>query len=116
MADGLMPDHPLTGRLDSGRHLFPVRVYYEDTDAGGIVYHASYLKFAERGRTEMLRAVGIDLSRMHEEHGLIFVVRKGEISYQQPARLDDVLMVQSDLTELGGATAILAQVIRRFTP
>jgi acyl-CoA thioester hydrolase len=102
--------------LHGGSHLLPVRVYYEDTDAGGIVYHATYLRYAERARTEMLRAVGIDLNRLRDDHGLLFVVRRGEIDYQKSAQLDDVLMVQSDLVELGGATATINQAIRRVTP
>ncbi len=107
---------PATGVLRGHTHLLPVRVYYEDTDAGGIVYHATYLRYAERARTEMLRAIGIDLLRLRDEHGLVFVVRRGEVDYQRPARLDDSLMVQSDLLELGGATATINQVIRRVTP
>ena len=107
---------PASGVLRGGTHLLPVRVYYEDTDAGGIVYHATYLRFAERARTEMLRSVGIDLIRLREDHGLAFVVRRGEIDYQRAARLDDMLVVQSDLVEMGGATATISQVIRRLTP
>jgi len=106
---------PTTGVLRGRTHLLPVRVYYEDTDAGGIVYHATYLRYAERARTEMLRAVGIDLLRLRDDHGLVFVVRRGEVDYQRPARLDDSLMVQSDLVELGGATATISQVVRRIT-
>jgi acyl-CoA thioester hydrolase len=104
---------PATGCLDGTTFLFPVRVYYEDTDAGGIVYHANYLRFAERARTEMLRAVGIDLIRLRDEHGLIFVVFRGEITYRKPARLDDLLVVESDLVALTGATASIAQTIRQ---
>ncbi|TAL02886.1 MAG: YbgC/FadM family acyl-CoA thioesterase [Rhodospirillaceae bacterium] len=107
---------PASGVLRDGTHLLPIRVYYEDTDAGGIVYHATYLRFAERARTEMLRAIGVDLIRLRDDHGLVFVVRRGEVDYQRAARLDDMLMVQSDLVELGGATATIAQVIRRLTP
>jgi acyl-CoA thioester hydrolase len=107
---------PASGVLRGTTHLLPIRVYYEDTDAGGIVYHATYLRFAERARTEMLRAVGIDLTRLRDDHGLAFVVRRGEVDYQRAARLDDMLIVQSDLVELGGATATLHQVIRRITP
>lgn len=111
-ADFPVPSH---GLLRGGTHYLPLRVYYEDTDAGGIVYHASYLRFAERARTEMLRAVGIDLVRLRDEHGLMFVVRKGEVDFQRPAKFDDVLIVQSDLLELGGATATIDQNIYRMT-
>jgi acyl-CoA thioester hydrolase len=92
-----------------------LRVYYEDTDAGGIVYHAAYLRFAERARTEMLRAIGVDQVKLRDEHGLFFVVRKGEVDYERPAKFNDVLIVKSDLTELGGATATIDQQIHRMT-
>lgn len=105
---------PSQGVLRAGTHFLPIRVYYEDTDAGGIVYHATYLRFAERARTEMLRAVGIDLVKLRDEHGLMFVVRKGEVDYERPAKFDDVLIVQSDLIELGGATATIDQRIHRM--
>jgi acyl-CoA thioester hydrolase len=106
---------PTYGVLRGGTHFLPIRVYYEDTDAGGIVYHAAYLRFAERARTEMLRAVGIDLVKLRDEHGLMFVVRKGEVDYERPAVFNDVLIVQSNLTELGGATATIDQHIHRMT-
>jgi acyl-CoA thioester hydrolase len=105
---------PSHGLLRGGTHFLPIRVYYEDTDAGGIVYHAAYLRFAERARTEMLRAVGIDLVKLRDEHGLLFVVRKGEVDYERPAKFDDVLIVQSDLIALGGATATVDQRIHRM--
>ena len=106
---------PSQGLLSAGTHFLSIRVYYEDTDAGGIVYHAAYLRFAERARTEMLRAVGIDLVKLRDEHGLMFVVRKGEVDYERPAKFDDVLIVQSDLIALGGATATIDQRIHRMT-
>jgi acyl-CoA thioester hydrolase len=107
---------PSGGVLDGTTHLLPLRVYYEDTDAGGIVYHANYLRYAERARTEMLRVAGIDLNRLKDEQGLIFVVYRGEIDYRRPARFDDRLLVVSDLVELGGATAVIHQAIRLLTP
>ena len=107
---------PLThgGVIEGDTHLFPVRVYYEDTDAGGIVYHANYLRYAERARTEMLRMAGIDLNRLKEEQGLIFVVYRGEIAYHRPARFDDRLLVVSTMGELGGATVVIDQAIWRL--
>ncbi len=84
-------------------------MYYEDTDAGGIVYHARYLAFAERGRTEFLRANGVPLADLAATKGLIFVVRRVEMDYLRPARLDDVLTVTTTPTELGGATATMRQ-------
>jgi acyl-CoA thioester hydrolase len=90
-----------------------LRVYYEDTDAAGIVYYANYLKFAERGRTEMMRALGFAHSRIHEETGIIFTVRRLGADYRSPARLDDSLTVDTRIVEIGGATVLLDQEIRR---
>lgn len=82
----------------TGKEIFdwPVRVYYEDTDAGGVVYHASYLRFMERARTEWLRALGFDQSRLRES-GWVFAVRHLQLDFRRPARLDDRLVVQSRL-------------------
>ena len=91
MADGLMPDQPLTGRLDGSHHRFPIRVYYEDTDAGGIVYHAAYLKFAERARTEMMRLTGIGHADLLERHGVRLAVHRCTVEYRHPARLPSAL-------------------------
>jgi acyl-CoA thioester hydrolase len=110
-----MDPTPATGALNGATHLFPVRVYYEDTDAGGIVYHASYLRFAERGRTEMLRALGIELSRLKKESGLIFVVNKADMQYRKSAALDDRLVVETTLKELSGASVRLAQSIHKLS-
>jgi acyl-CoA thioester hydrolase len=104
------------GELTGRTHVLPVRVYYEDTDAGGIVYHANYLRFAERGRTEMLRAIGIHQNDLRAETGLAFAVYKGDVHYIKPARLDDELLVETTLTELGGASVRVRQAIRRATP
>lgn len=93
-------------------HVFPVRVYFEDTDAAGIVYYANYLKFAERARTEMMRTLGVDHGAMFED-GTYFIVRRCAVDYLRPARLDDVLEVHSAVTEIGGASLSLRQVIRR---
>lgn len=92
-------------------HEIPVRVYYEDTDAGGIVYHASYLRFAERGRTELLRAAGFEHKNLLAEHGLLFIVRKMEIEYMAPARLDDKLTVKTSIIELKNASFLMNQSI-----
>jgi len=101
------------GRIENGEFVLPVRVYYEDTDAGGVVYYANYLKFAERARTEMLRHLGIENSEFQDCHGLAFVVRKISVEYIQPARLDDVLDVGLKLTKVGGASLDGVQTIRR---
>jgi len=91
-------------KVDGKTFVLPVRVYYEDTDAGGVVYYANYLKFAERARTEMLRHLGIESSLLQEEHGLGLVVRKIEVEYIRPARLDDLLEVHLSLSKVGGAS------------
>lgn len=97
----------------SGIHVTPIRVYYEDTDAAGIVYYANYLKFAERGRTEFLRDIcGGDYARMRDE-GMGFVVRRCTADYGRPARLDDLLEVHSRILELGAASLSAEQVVRR---
>ena len=86
-----------------------LRVYYEDTDAAGIVYYANYLKFAERGRTEMMRALGFAHSSIRAETGIIFTVRRLSADYRGPARLDDALSVDTRILEIGGATLLLDQ-------
>lgn len=94
-------------------HVWPIRVYYEDTDAAGIVYYANYLKFAERARTELLRAVGIDHSWMRDATGLAFAVRDCTVDYQAPARLDDALEVHTRLLEISGAAIRAEQIVMR---
>ncbi len=94
-------------------HVWPVRIYYEDTDAAGIVYHANYLKFAERARTELLRGHGLDHRRLREEHGVAIAVRDCAIDYRAPARLDDALEVDSRILDIGAATIRIEQTIRR---
>ncbi len=103
----------LSGRIEGHRHIFPIRVYYEDTDAAGVVYHASYLRFAERARTEMLRLAGINLSKMRDDHGLVFAVRNCAVDYLAPARLDDLVEVCSRLVNLAGASLEAEQIIGR---
>lgn len=93
------------------RHLLQVRVYYEDTDAGGIVYHTSYLRFAERARTEMLRAKGFEHAELFKTQGIAFTVRHMEVDFQAPARLDDLLEVCTSLLEITGASVTLLQEI-----
>ncbi len=90
-------------------HRVAFRVYYEDTDAGGIVYHARYLAFAERGRAELLRDAGVPHEELVRNEGLIFVVRRVKMDYLRPARLDEMLTVTTELTELGAALAIFRQ-------
>ena len=106
---------PSSGWTDSGRrvHVYPLRVFYEDTDAMGIVYYANYLKFAERARTEMLRLLGTGQRALMENDGVGFSVRHCEVEYIAPALLDDVIEVHSGLLALGGASLRIAQTIRR---
>jgi acyl-CoA thioester hydrolase len=94
-------------------HICSIRVYYEDTDAEGIVYYANYLKFAERGRTEMLRAAGIAHPDLWERHGVGFAVRNMTADYLKPAKLDDELTVHSRLLALRGASMSAEQIVRR---
>jgi acyl-CoA thioester hydrolase len=105
----------LTGHVRDGRHVLPLRVYYEDTDSGGLVYYANYLKFAERARTEMLRLAGFDHGALSDRFGVAFVVRDCTVSYRSPARLDDLLEVRSRFLEVGGASLTAEQVISRET-
>ena len=91
----------------------PVRVYWEDTDAGGIVFYANYLKFFERARTEWLRALGVQQQALREQTGLMFIVSQTAVRHLAPARLDDLLHVSVAITELGRATLTLAQQARR---
>ncbi|MBI1243399.1 MAG: tol-pal system-associated acyl-CoA thioesterase [Alphaproteobacteria bacterium] len=94
-------------------HVFRTRVYYEDTDAAGIVYYANYLKFAERARTEILREAGIVQREMADAMGIAFAVRSVSVDYIRPARLDDALVVESETVAVGGATADGIQTVRR---
>jgi acyl-CoA thioester hydrolase len=90
-----------------------VRIYYEDTDAGGVVYHANYLKFFERARAEMLRANGHELDRLKEDAGVMFVVRSVKIDYLRPAMFNELLLVSSDITETKKASFTFSQQISR---
>jgi acyl-CoA thioester hydrolase len=103
------------GVIEGGVHRWPVRVYYEDTDAGGIVYYANHLKFAERARTEMLRCLGLDHRTLRARFGLAFAVRRCVADFCAPARLDDLLEVETRAVRLGGASLDLAQDIRDGT-
>ena len=92
---------------------WPVRVYWEDTDAGGVVYHAQYLAFMERARSEWMRAQGFGQELLRDEHGLVFVVRAMEIDFLKPARLDDALSVTAAVQDCRKASLVFAQSIRR---
>jgi acyl-CoA thioester hydrolase len=92
---------------------WPVRVYWEDTDAGGVVYYANYLKFLERARTEWLSALGLEQDRLAETAGVVFVVRRVEADYLRPARFNDRLAVHCVLTEMNRASLTMVQEVRR---
>lgn len=92
---------------------WPTRVYWEDTDAGGVVYHAQYLAFLERARTEWLRARGKGQELLRREHDLVFAVRAMQVDFRQPARLDDALQVSVGLLQCRRASLVLAQAVHR---
>jgi acyl-CoA thioester hydrolase len=102
-----------SGSIEAGVHRIRIRVYYEDTDAAGIVYHAAYLQFAERARTEMLRCLGFDQASLRARFGLVFTVRRCVIDYRAPAQLDDLLELETGLVRLGGASVDLEQRVLR---
>lgn len=93
------------------QHKFNVRVYYEDTDAGGIVYYANYLKFAERARTEYLRDLGIVQTKIAKDYSIYFVVKKAEINFKLPAKLDAFLEVKTSITKISKASIVMQQLI-----
>jgi acyl-CoA thioester hydrolase len=99
--------------LLNGEHIFALRVYYEDTDAGGVVYYANYLRFAERARTEMIRALGVVHGDLAQRDGAAFAVRHCAADYLRPARLDDRLTVHTRVVAVGGASLQAHQVVRR---
>lgn len=113
-----MSDWPdIAGRIDGPRHILPVRVYYEDTDFSGIVYHASFLRWFERGRTDLLRLVGVHHSQLAApadgSEALAYVIRRMELDWLRPARIDDLLEVITRPVALGGASVTLHQEARR---
>lgn len=104
----------ITGKLFEDKTFsFPIRVYYEDTDAGGIVYYANYLKFAERARTEYLRHIGFSQDELLKNQGVGFVVRECHVRYKTPAKLDDALNITCKVTEMKGASLKMEQKLYR---
>jgi acyl-CoA thioester hydrolase len=108
----------LAGDLHDGRHVLHVRIYYEDTDFSGVVYHASYLRFMERGRTDYLRLLGVDHRSLFEETekeapGFAFVVRAMTLDFLKSAHMDDVLTVTTTPEEVAGASITLRQTVSR---
>ncbi|KEO54063.1 tol-pal system-associated acyl-CoA thioesterase [Thioclava pacifica] len=94
-------------------HEFPIRVYYEDTDLAGIVFYANYLKFIERGRSELIRALGIDQAALKADQGLVFAVRRVEADYLRSAKYDDELIVTTEITAETGARIMMDQTVER---
>ncbi len=116
MSDAAMPHAPgapSLGRIEAGRHILPLRVYWEDTDASGIVYYANYLRFIERARSDLLRLAGVRQDAIWTEHGVALTVRACAIDYFRPARLDDVIEVHSRILELKGASVRARQSVWR---
>ncbi len=99
------------GAFHGKTHVLPLRVYYEDTDLSGVVYHANYLRFMERGRTEFFRSAGIWLAKLHEPEPVAWTLRKATVTYHRPARLDDPLEVHSTFGELTGARVTAEQKV-----
>lgn len=98
---------------ENKRFILPVRVYYEDTDAGGVVFYANYLKFFERGRTEWLRNLGVNQAQLAEEQQRIFVVVGTQLRYRSPARLDDLLQINTTLSKVGNSSCSFEQIAER---
>jgi acyl-CoA thioester hydrolase len=109
MSPGAPPPCPPPEGEGSHVFSFPIRIYWEDTDAGGIVFYANYLKFFERARTEWLRALGIGQAHLREQTGSMFIVTETSLRYLQPARLDDELRVTARLQDAGRASLVLFQ-------
>lgn len=111
MAEG--QDQPTGGRFEGRDHRFPVRVYFEDTDLSGVVYHANYLRYMERARSDMLRVAGIDQRAVHEAGGGAYAVANLAIRYAAPAKLDDALLVVTRLTRVRAAGVSIHQRVMR---
>ena len=110
------PDLPSSGRHTAAGHVLPIRIYFEDTDFSGVVYHASYVRFLERGRTEYVRLLGVHhaaLDAGETGESLAFAVHRLEIEFRRPARIDDVVEVVTRPKEVRGARIILSQQVRR---
>ncbi len=103
------PDAPQAGRFVGRDHRFPVRVYFEDTDFSGVVYHASYLRFMERARSDMLRVAGIDQRTAHDSGEGVYAVAELTIKYHRPARFDDALLIVSTVEQVRAASCLIQQ-------
>ena len=106
-------DQPYEGAWVDGTHHFALRVYFEDTDVAGVVYYANYLKFIERARSDMLRSAGIDQRAVLEDKKGVYVVAEARIKYKKPAKLDDALLVLSEVKEVRAASCVIHQRVMR---
>jgi acyl-CoA thioester hydrolase len=106
-------DAPYSGRFVAGEHRYALRVYYEDTDAGGVVYHASYLRFCERARSDMLALAGADIAAALRDGEGGYVVARAELNYRAPARLGDALVVRSRLEQVRSSACVIHQRVMR---
>ncbi|WP_374387636.1 YbgC/FadM family acyl-CoA thioesterase [Sandaracinobacter sp.] len=113
MAAGAAHPAPVSGVIEDGVHRFPVRVYFEDTDLSGIVYHANYLRFMERARSDLLRVIGIDQRGAFEGGEGVYAVADLQLKYLRPAKLDDDLLIETRCLALGGASVSMGQRILR---
>jgi acyl-CoA thioester hydrolase len=104
------PERPAAGKR---RFSIPVRVYYQDTDAGGVVYHAQYLSFMERARMELLAAAGVDLARLASARGVQFMVHRLAVKYHRGARLNELLTVSAEVVRIGRASLVFRQTVER---
>ncbi len=107
------PPRPATGQFIAGVHHFPLRVYFEDTDLSGVVYHANYLRYMERARSDMLRIAGIDQQATHSAGEGVYAVTDVEIRYRRPARLDDALTIESRVANVRAASCVIQQRVMR---
>ena len=98
---------------DTAIFRWPIRVYYEDTDAGGVVYHANYVRFLERARCELLRAMGFELDELRERENLLFVVRAMELDFLKPAKFNEALWVTTEIEQIKSASLVFKQAILR---
>lgn len=105
--------HPASGQIDAGVHRYPLRVHFEDTDLAGVVYYANYLKYLERGRSDLLRLLGVDQRRTFEARGGVYVVADLRIRYCRPAHLDEVLVVETVCTAIRAASVSMRQRVWR---
>ena len=107
-----MTDQPTAGRFEGREHLLPIRVYYEDTDFTGLVYHANYVRYFERGRSDALRLMGVGHAQLLDgDSPMAFVVTRMDIAFQAPARIDDALMVRTAYRDIKGPRLFITQAI-----